>query len=1025
MTKFILQTILFLALSFPGWSQKHLGNEDKSSRVIKDLSDNNWKIILDKSASWIEDPLYVPPVDVTKMKINLPTGGWDALDKETGVITTLPATVEQFFWGDNANTFGVSGNYLGVSWFTTSFDVATDLKGKRLVLSFESVRFRAEVFINKKLVGYDLVNGTPFEIDITNAVKYGGKNEIAVRITDPNGNFDWRDSQNFMWGDYRTNPTHGFGGITGKVKLIATDKVYISDVFVKNKPKVNEIDVDITTTNQTSKKISGNLLLQIHEAKGDGKLIFEKSYPLESQANGATPVTFTIAVDDVKSWSPERPDLYVLTAKWTGINKISDEYHQRFGFRWFEVRDVDGDKQFYLNGKRFVTLTSISWGFWPVNGIAPSDQLARKQIETAKKIGLNMLNFHRTIGQENVLNYADELGLLYFAEPGGNQYPAERFNASDLLGKKQADFYFSTRNEKLFRMIKRDRNHPSLVIYNMHNERGAQPQKQDSLQMLAAHKLDPTRIITYNSSNGDIKPGPDSRFKLHLLPYDFNFRNYGWFDQHHAGGPGTYHDNLYKGPKDYLRYFDHKDEIQFWGEEGAIGTPPRLQLIRDEILKTGEKIGWESEAYLKWYKAYDDFLQNTPGFNKAFPNVDSLTRKMGNVAYYYQGRIIENIRIGNQADGYAINGWESMKLENHSGIVDNYRNPKGDTELISRYAKPLYVAVKMKHKVLPIGDTSVVDFYVVNETGLSGNYDLEVSVKTETGKPALVKTIPVKVTGGSIYGELLFSGLRVAPSIAGYTTVNAQLKSSDKVLASGDDRMFAVALNTNGIPLEGMVADTSEVIPNFLKSVGVNTFKEFRSGRPVGKYMITGAFDPQQTGNPLVTEILEWVNEGNTLIVAGNIEKWATFLGRKEIIDYRGLKEMGTTWYGGNFFVKEHEIFTGLPQNCVFNWEYQSLATYNKSRIGLRLFNGETVVASVADHKPEVYTALSIVPHGRGKIILSALDLLSTINDVRIGKKAEGDGENAAITTFNNSSQNKANVVGQQLLLNLIKQAAD
>ena len=74
-----------------------------------------------------------------------------------------------------------------------------------------------------------------------------------------------------------------------------------------------------------------------------------------------------------------------------------------------------------------------------------------------------MLNFHRNIGQTNILDYADELGLLYFEEPGGNQYPIKNFNDND----KQSNFYFAYRNEKLARMVKRDRNHPSLIIYNM------------------------------------------------------------------------------------------------------------------------------------------------------------------------------------------------------------------------------------------------------------------------------------------------------------------------------------------------------------------------------------------------------------------------------------------------------------------------------------------------------------------------------------------------------------------------------
>jgi beta-galactosidase len=995
----------------------------QSGRATIDLSANNWRLSLDTNATWANDKLFAPPVDVSKLPVNIPTGGWDALKKAPAKVVHLPATVEQYYWGSNGNAFGVSGNYLGVSWFTTDVIVPAMRKGKQISLHFDAVRFRAEVFVNRKLVGYDLVNSTPFDVDITDYIKYGTTNEIAVRITDPNGNFDWRDSQNFMWGNYRTNPTHGFGGITGKVKLVATDKVHMADVFIKNKPTVNEVTVEVTTNNLTNNAVDGTLVLQVKEAKGKGTVVFQQSYPQAQLKSGATTSTFNVSVANAKLWSVDSPNLYVLNVQWSGKDKTTDNYSKRFGFRWFEVRDIAGDKQYFLNGKRIVLLSSISWGFWPVNGIAPSDELARKQIEDAKKLGMNMLNFHRTIGQENVLDYADELGLLYFEEPGGNQYPADRFNATDGLGKMQADFYFATRNEKLFRMIRRDRSHPSLIIYNLHNERGAEPQQQDREQMRAAHQLDESRILTYNSSNGAIKQGPDPKFKLHLLPYDSTFYDYGWFDQHHAGGPGTYHDNLYQNPKEYLRYTDKKDEIVYYGEEGAIGTPPRLELIRNEILKTGKNIGWETESYLKWYDAYNTFLKSDAGFQKAFPTVDSLTKAMGNVAYYYQGRTIENIRINNTVDGYSINGWESMKIENHSGIVDNYRNLKGDPSLISRYSKPLYVAVKMNRKVLGVGDTTVVDFYVVNHVNLTGDYTLVVKAKDEQGNIINLQNVPVKTTGGNMYGELISSGLPIVASRAGYTTVIAELHKGNNIVASGDDKMYAVKLDVSGIPSEGMVADTSGVFASYLRSVGVKNFKEFRSGRPEGKFLLVGAFQPQQTGNPLVTDILEWVNEGNTLIVANNSEAWAAHLAQKEVIDYRGSKVLGNTWYGGNFFSKRHPLFNGLPQAQVFNWEYQCFATYNKSRIGLRLFNGETIVACVADHKKEVYSALSIVPHGRGKIILCSLDFASCLATVNTGKKTEGEGENAAMNTFNSSQKNKANIVGQQLLLNLLKYA--
>ncbi|HVG40556.1 MAG TPA: hypothetical protein VM888_03005 [Chitinophagaceae bacterium] len=426
----------------------------QTDRTTIDLSAYNWKLWLDTSAQWQNDSLFAPPVDLKTIPVNLPTGGWSTLENSEGKIVHLPATVEEFYWGVNGNSSGVGGNYLGVSWFLTKFRIPDLQKGKKITLHFDAVRFRAEIFINKKLVGYDLVNSTPFEFDISDHIVCGINNELAVRITDPNGNFDWRDSQNFMWGNYRTNPTHGFGGITGKVKLIFTDKIYTSDVFIKNKSKANEIDVEVTINNTTRNEINGELLLQIKEAKNPSKVIYQKSYAVSKLPESLSTKAFTLLVENAKLWSVDSPNLYLLQVQWKGAEKSTDTYTQRFGFRWFEVRDIAGDKQYYLNGKRIVLISAISWGFWPINGIAPSDKLAKKQIEDAKKLGMNMLNFHRTIGQQNVLDYADELGLLYFEEPGGNQYPADRFNATDSLGKMQADFYFATRNEKFFRMIK-------------------------------------------------------------------------------------------------------------------------------------------------------------------------------------------------------------------------------------------------------------------------------------------------------------------------------------------------------------------------------------------------------------------------------------------------------------------------------------------------------------------------------------------------------------------------------------------
>ena len=184
--KIVLVLISYLLLAIPSI---------KGQRASIDLSNTPWNITLDHSATWQNDKLHLPPVDRSGLPVNEPTGGWQLLDTPDKKGVTLPATVEQHLWGWNGETFGVTGNYVGVSWFDTKINVPADWKNKRIVMNVGSVRFRAEIFVNKKLAGYDLVNSTPFTIDVTPFIIPGQENVIAFRITDPNGNFNWKDSQ--------------------------------------------------------------------------------------------------------------------------------------------------------------------------------------------------------------------------------------------------------------------------------------------------------------------------------------------------------------------------------------------------------------------------------------------------------------------------------------------------------------------------------------------------------------------------------------------------------------------------------------------------------------------------------------------------------------------------------------------------------------------------------------------------------------------------------------------------------------
>ncbi|OYW81188.1 MAG: hypothetical protein B7Z26_05410 [Asticcacaulis sp. 32-58-5] len=117
------------------------------------------------------------------------------------VTVTLPATVEQYFWG----RFGLrpytgdeyryaadddvpqNGAYRGVSWWWRDITIPASAKGKRVLLHIRGARLRAEVFLNEQLVGYSIMSELPIDCDLTAAMKPGQTNKLAIRITNPGG----------------------------------------------------------------------------------------------------------------------------------------------------------------------------------------------------------------------------------------------------------------------------------------------------------------------------------------------------------------------------------------------------------------------------------------------------------------------------------------------------------------------------------------------------------------------------------------------------------------------------------------------------------------------------------------------------------------------------------------------------------------------------------------------------------------------------------------------------------------------
>ena len=108
--------IIILGILFLLFSISHASTEP--GRFEMKLSGEGWKLWLDREAEWQNDELFLPPIDVSRIPSNPPSCGWENLDLMNGKIVSVPGTVEEHYWGANANPIGIAGDYRGVSWWS-------------------------------------------------------------------------------------------------------------------------------------------------------------------------------------------------------------------------------------------------------------------------------------------------------------------------------------------------------------------------------------------------------------------------------------------------------------------------------------------------------------------------------------------------------------------------------------------------------------------------------------------------------------------------------------------------------------------------------------------------------------------------------------------------------------------------------------------------------------------------------------------------------------------------------------------
>jgi hypothetical protein len=366
-------------------------------------------------------------------------------------------------------------------WYRRTFWTPEFTLGKRVLLHFGAVDWDATVWLNGHKVGQHRGGYDPFTFDITDALKrfsFGftytrrGPNTLVVRAWDPTDTgYQPRGKQVPKPGGIWYTPTTG---IWQTVWLEPVPESYVRGLRIVP-------DVDASLVRVTVDAAGGNVELKARAA-----------HSTVATAAGAPGQPIALKLDAPKLWSPDAPFLYDLKIT-LSAGGTSDEVSSYFGMRKIAVgKDKDGVERLLLNGKPLFQFGPLDQGFWP-DGLytAPCDEALRYDVETIKRLGMNMARKHVKVEPARWYYWCDKLGLMIWQDmPSGNNNGAE--------GRKN----FA---RELEHVVKALINHPSIVMWVPFNEGWGQHDTEDVVEMV--RRWDPWRLVDNASGWTDRKVG--------------------------------------------------------------------------------------------------------------------------------------------------------------------------------------------------------------------------------------------------------------------------------------------------------------------------------------------------------------------------------------------------------------------------------------------------------------------------------------------------------------------------------------
>jgi beta-galactosidase len=383
----------------------------------------------------------------------------DFNDKEwRNVILPHDWSIEGPFSAEWASSTG----YLpgGIGWYRKDFTLAPKDQGGKVFIYFDGVYKNSEVWINGHYLGKRPNGYTPFQYEVGPYLNKSGNNVIAVK------------ADHTKFADSRWYPG---SGIYRNVYLILKQAVYIPTWGVSfSTPTVNAdkalAQVDVTLKNST--KALAGVLVETSLTDPHGKIVAKSQQQLAVKAGQDATASLSLPVTAPRLWSDETPELYRLKVTVSRNGKPIDAYTEKVGMRSIKF---DANTGFSLNGKNMkLKGVCIHHDAGALGAAVPKEVWARR-LQILKEVGCNAIRMSHYPHQDYLYELCDEMGFLVMDEAfdewarGKNKW-VEGWNKGKPAKDGYNEYFADWADRDLGDMVKRNRNHPSIIMWSIGNE---------------------------------------------------------------------------------------------------------------------------------------------------------------------------------------------------------------------------------------------------------------------------------------------------------------------------------------------------------------------------------------------------------------------------------------------------------------------------------------------------------------------------------------------------------------------------